>query len=146
MWYLPHLPLFYPGLEVPCVDLLESIRETIECDFWLDDIGVSYVHGKIDPPRCKRAMIKLESERIYFTVEVANGPVSWHFPHGHYVGLTTHADDHNQQPPNLDSVSPAVMSEISRILGWGPWGSNPRDRKRMRITRPSMLGNENRHG
>jgi len=76
VWYLPHLPLFYPGMEIPYVDLLTSIHETIECDFWLDDIGVSFTKGKIDPPRCKNAMIRLESERIYFTVEVVNGPVS----------------------------------------------------------------------
>lgn len=75
MWYLPHLPHFYPGLEVSCIDLLNSIRETIECDFWLDDIGVAFVHGKVEPPRCKNAMIRLESERIYFTVEAVNGPV-----------------------------------------------------------------------
>ena len=76
MWYLPHLPHFYPGLEVPCIDLLKSIHETIECDFWLDDIGVSLVNGKIEPPRCKNAMIRLESERVYFTVEAVGGPVS----------------------------------------------------------------------
>jgi len=63
-------------MEIPYVDLLTSIHETIECDFWLDDIGVSFTKGKIDPPRCKNAMIRLESERIYFTVEVVNGPVS----------------------------------------------------------------------
>lgn len=75
MWYLPRLPLFYPGLEIPCIELLKSIHETIECDFWLDDIGVSFVHGNIEPPRCKNAVILLESEHIYFTVEAANGPV-----------------------------------------------------------------------
>lgn len=76
MWYLPHLPLFYPGMEIPCGDLLRSIHETIRCDFWLDDVGVSFVKEKIEPPRCENAMIRLESERIYFTVEVAAGPVS----------------------------------------------------------------------
>ena len=76
MWYLPHLPLFYPGIEIQCADLLKSIHETIECDFWLDDIGVSFIKGKVEPPRCQNATIRLESERIYFTVEAANGPVS----------------------------------------------------------------------
>ena len=63
-------------MEIPCADLLESIYETIECDFWLDDIGVSFTNGKIEPPRCKNAVILLESEHIYFTVEAVNGPVS----------------------------------------------------------------------
>ena len=76
MWYLPRLPLFYPGLEIPCVDLLRSIYETVECDFWLDNIGVAFVGGKIEPLRCKNALIRLESECIYFTVEAVNGPVS----------------------------------------------------------------------
>lgn len=76
MWYLPRFPLFYPGLEIPCIDLLTSIYETIECNFWLDDIGVSFVDGKIEPPRCKTALIRLESECVYFTVETVNGPVS----------------------------------------------------------------------
>ena len=76
MWYLPHLPLFYPGIEIQCIDLLKAIHETIECDFWLDDIGVSFIKGNIDPSRCKNATIRLDSERIYFTVEAVNGPVS----------------------------------------------------------------------
>ena len=75
MWYPPRLPLFYSGLEIPCIDLLTSIYETIECDFWLDDIGVSFVYGRIEPPRCKNALIRLESECIRFTVEAVNGPV-----------------------------------------------------------------------
>ena len=55
-----------------------SIREAINCDFWLDDIGVSFVNwpGMVDPQRCENAWIRLESECIYFTAEAANGPVS----------------------------------------------------------------------
>ena len=37
---------------------------------------MSFVNGKVEPPRCKNAMVRLESERIYFTVEAVNGPVS----------------------------------------------------------------------
>ena len=76
MWYLPHLPRFYPGIEIPCIDLLKAIHETIECDFWLDDFGVSFTKGMIEPPRCKNATMRLESECIYFTVEAVNGSVS----------------------------------------------------------------------
>lgn len=141
MWYLPHLPLFYPGLEIPCTDLLNSIHESIECDFWLDDIGVSFVRGKIEPPRCKNATIRLESERIYFTVEAANGPVSAIL----YADILTTRSS-GTKLPNFDSVSPAAMGEISRILGWGPWGSSPRDGRRTRAARLPNPGDEKRHG
>ena len=88
-------------------------------------------------------MIRLESERIYFTAEVANGPVSI-VRHSGVLRLIAPWPD--PKLPNFDSVSPAAMGEVSRILGWGPWGSSPRDRKRMRTAWSPTPGNDKRRG
>ena len=102
---------------------------------------MSFTKGKIEPPRCKNAVIRLESERIYFTVEVVNGPVSVIRHSGVLVMRLS-----GSKLPNFESVSPAAMGEVSWILGWGPWGSSPRGRKRMRSAWSPTPGNDKKRG